>query len=70
MITADGKNNYTGIEQRGRVQESLQEHLPCGQDSVPGTKVRVQQMPTISEAKAYKARIIVRTKPSHNIQGK
>ena len=27
IITEGGRNNYTGIAQRGRVQERLEEHL-------------------------------------------
>ena len=36
ILTEGGKNNYTGVAQRGRVQERLQEHLPGGKDYVPG----------------------------------
>ena len=28
--TPAGKNNYTGVAQRGRAQERPQEHLPAG----------------------------------------
>ena len=70
ITTAGGKNNYTGVAQRGRVQERLQEHLAGNKDPVPGSKVQVQQMPSIEEAKAREARIIARSKPPHNDKGK
>ena len=70
VLTEGGKNNYTGVAQRGRVQERLQEHLPGGKDYVPGAKVRVEQTASIKDARAKESRIISRTKPSHNEKGK
>ncbi len=70
ILTEGGRNNYTGIAKRGRVQERLEEQLPPGKDHVPGAKVQIEQMPTISEAEAKEARIISRSKPPHNEQGK
>jgi hypothetical protein len=70
ILTESGKNNYTGIAKRGRVQERLEEHLPNGKDPIPGIKVQIEQMPTIGEAEAKEARIISRSKPPHNEQGK
>lgn len=70
ILSGGGRNNYTGVAKRGRVQERLQEHLAGGKDPVPGTKVQIEQMPTISEAEAKEARIISRSKPPHNEQGK
>ena len=35
IITEGGRNNYTGIAQRGRVQERLKEHL----GNIPGFQV-------------------------------
>ncbi len=37
-----GKNNYTGVAQRGRAQERLEEHLPKGKDPIPGAKVQIE----------------------------
>ncbi len=54
--TPGGKNNYTGVAQRGRAQERLQEHLPTGKDPIPGAKVRVEQVSTIVEARKKKKR--------------
>lgn len=65
-----GKNNYTGVAQRGRVQDRFSEHLPGGKDHVPGSRVQVEQMNSIAEARAKEARIISRSKPKHNKQGK
>jgi hypothetical protein len=70
-ITSEGgKNNYTGIAGRGRVQDRVAEHLPSSKDPVPGSKVQIKQMPSIDAAKALEARIIARSKPPHNKQGK
>ena len=65
-----GKNNYTGIAKRGRVQERIAEHLPGSKDAVPGAKVKIQQMNSIDDARKTESRIISRTKPKHNKQGK
>ena len=70
ILTPGGRNNYTGVAKRGRVQDRLEEHLPGGKDPIPGAKVQIEQMPTIGEAEAKEARIISRTKPPHNEQGK
>jgi len=68
--TEGGKNNYTGIAKRGRVQERIAEHLPGSKDSVPGAKVQIQQMNSIAEARKTESRIISRSQPKHNKQGK
>ena len=68
--TTGGKTNYTGVAKRGRVQDRLSEHLPGGKDAIPGATVRIEQMSSISEAKAKEARVIARSKPRHNKQGK
>ncbi len=70
ILTEGGGNNYTGIAKRGRVQERLTEHLPGGKDYVPGSKVQIEQMDSIQEARTKETRIIVRSKPKHNEQGK
>ena len=61
-----GKNNYTGIAKRGRVQERLQEHL----GEIPGAKVKIEQTNSIQDAREKEARIIERSKPKYNEQGK
>ena len=68
--TEKGGNNYTGIAKRGRVQERLTEHLPGGKDYIPGSKVQIEQMASVAEAKAKESRIISRSQPKHNKQGK
>ena len=70
ILTEGERNNYTGDAQRGRVQERLQEHLPGGKDYVPGSKVHIEQMSSIQEARQKEERIISRTKPQYNKQGK
>lgn len=68
--TPGGNNNYTGVAQRGRVQERLEEHLPGGKDPVPGAKVRIEQMNTIADARKREQGIISRSQPKYNKQGK
>ncbi len=68
--SASGKNNYTGVAQRGRVSERLAEHLPGGKDHVPGAKVQVQQVGSIGEAEKKEKAIIARSQPKYNIQHK
>jgi len=68
--TEGGRNNYTGIAQRGRVQERLSEHLPGSKDPIPGAKVQIEQMKSIAEAEEKEGGIISRTKPPYNKQGK
>ncbi len=68
--TAGGRQNYVGVAKRGRVQDRIAEHLPGAKDSVPGSKVQIEQMPSIKEALRKEQRIISRTQPPHNKQGK
>ena len=68
--TDGGRTNYAGIAQRGRVQERIAEHLPDAKDTVPGAKVQIEQMNSIDEARAKEARVISRSKPKYNDQGK
>ena len=68
IVTAGGKNNYTGITKRGRVQERLQEHLKS--EDIPGVKVQIQQMKSIGEAAEKEDRIIKRSQPKYNKKGK
>ena len=70
-IKTDGdRNNYTGVAKRGRVQARLQEHLPQGPDSVPGSKVCIEQVDTITAAKEKERAIIARSQPKYNINHK
>jgi len=66
ILTEGGSNNYTGVAQRGRVQSRLKEHL----GTIPGTTVRIEQAKSIGEAREKEARIISRSKPKYNKQGK
>ena len=67
--TKNGKNNYTGIAQRGRVQDRIGEHLAGAQDAIPGAKIQIEQMPSIGEARTKESRVISRSKPRYNKQG-
>jgi hypothetical protein len=70
ILTESGGNNYTGIAQRGRVGERLEEHLVGGKDYVPGSKVQIEQMKRIEGAREKESRIISRSDPKYNKQGK
>lgn len=62
--TAGGKTNYVGIAKRGRAQERIQEHLDAGK--IAGSKVQVEQVPSIAAARKKEAAIISRSKPKYN----
>ena len=64
--TASAATNYVSIEKKGRVRERIKEHL----GEYPGVKVQIEQMPTIKEDRKKEKRIITRTKPKYNKQGK
>ena len=68
--TNGGRLNYVGVAKRGRVQERISEHLPGQKDQVRGAKVQIEQMPTIREAVKKEQRIISRTQPPYNSEGK
>lgn len=70
ILTEGGKTNYAGVAKRGRVQERLQEHLRGGKDPIPGAKVQIEQMPSIQAAEDKEARVISRSKPPYNEEGK
>lgn len=68
--TSGGTNTYTGIAKRGRVQDRVAEHLPGGKDAIPGAKIQIEQVSSIADARAKESRVIARSKPKHNKQGK
>lgn len=64
--TKSGKPNYVGVAKRGRVQERLNEHL----SEIPGATVKIEQFDNIKDAAAKEARVIKRSQPKYNDQGK
>jgi len=68
--TEGGKTNYAGIAKRGRVQDRVEEHLPGSKDAIPGAKVVIEQTSSVAEAQAKEQRIIARSQPKYNDQGK
>ncbi len=70
ILTEGGQNNYTGVAQKGRVKERISEHLSGDKDYVPGSKVQIEQMKSIEEARDKEASIISRSDPEYNKQGK
>ena len=66
-----GKNIYTGVAKRGRVEERLKEHLPGAKDPIRGgVKVKIQQKTSIDVALKAEAKIIKQQKPTQNKKGK
>ena len=66
-----GKNIYTGIAKRGRVEERLKEHLPGRADPVRGgVKVKITQKDSIGDALKSEARIIKQQQPPQNKKSK
>ncbi len=66
-----GKNLYTGVAKRGRVEERLKEHLPRGPDPVKGgEKIRITQKNSIDEALKAEARVIKQQRLPQNKKGK
>ena len=63
--TPSGKTNYTGIAQKGRVQDRLTEHL----GNIPGTKVQIEQFSSIKDAAKKESNVISRNKPRYNKSG-
>lgn len=70
ILNRAGKPNYAGSAKRGRVRARLREHIPGGEEHIPGTTVQIEQMSSIEEAEAKEQRIISRTKPPYNKRGK
>jgi len=66
ILSDSGKNNYTGVAQRGRVQDRLKKHL----GNIPGANIQIEQMKSIKEARLKEANIIKRSKPKYNERGK
>ena len=66
-----GKNIYTGVAKRGRVEERLKEHLPGAIDPIRGgAKVKIQQKSSIDDALKSEARIIKQQQPAQNKKSK
>jgi len=68
---ATNQDLYIGVAKRGRVLDRLKEHLPAGRDPIPGgSKVQIEQMPSIREAVKREKGLIERHMPTHNKRGK
>ena len=71
ILNKKGDNIYTGVAQRGRVDDRLKEHLSNGKDPVRGgKKVVINQKSSIDEARKSEARIIKRDQPAQNKKGR
>jgi len=60
--TENGKLNYVGIAQRGRVKDRIKEHL----GDIPGNTLRIEQFNSIMEAKKKEINVIKRNQPKYN----
>lgn len=68
---SEGKNLYTGVAKKGRVEARLKEHLPGGPDPIRGgRKVIIDQKSSLGEALKSESRIIKRSQPPQNKRGK
>lgn len=66
-----GKNLYTGIAGRGRVQERLLEHKELKREVIPGgTKFQITQVQNKDRAKILEKQIIRKEQPKFNEQNK
>lgn len=70
ILTEAGKNNYTGVAKKGDVHTQLLKHLPGGKNYVPGSKIQIERMSSIVEARKKAARIIAKTEPKYNRKGR
>lgn len=71
ILDKNDNNLYTGIAKRGRVHKRLEEHLPNKKDPIRGgVNVKIDQKSSISDARDSEKRIIKRSQPKHNKQGK
>ncbi len=64
--TENDNTNYIGVAKRGRVNDRIKEHL----GTIPGAKVEIEQMSSISDAKKKEANSIKRSQPKYNKKGK
>ncbi len=64
--TQEGRDNYVGVAQRGRVKDRIKEHLGV----IPGSTVSIEQFSSIKDATTKETNVIKRAKPKYNKQGK
>ncbi len=63
------KNIYTGKAKRSESQERLADHLPGGQDPIPGAVTfQVKQKQLVAQARKEEKEIIKKEKPRYNKQ--
>ncbi|EKD86588.1 MAG: hypothetical protein ACD_37C00225G0001 [uncultured bacterium] len=66
-----GKNLYTGIAGRGRIQERLLEHKELKREFIPGAKkFQITQVQNKDRARALEKQIIRKEQPEFNEQNK
>ncbi len=65
------RNLYAGVAGKGNVRRRLEDHMPGHKDAIPGAfKVQIEQLPTFRDAERKEGRVISRSKPKYNQQGK
>lgn len=68
---AKGDNLYTGIAERGRVQDRLTEHKKIDNEKIPsGTRFQFTQVKNKDRARALEKQIIKKEQPKFNKQHK
>jgi len=60
IMTVSGKDIYTGVAKRSRVQDWIKNIRPMGKDRIPGAKVQIRQATSIAQARSTESRIIIR----------
>ena len=71
ILSGKGENIYTGVAGKGNVHDRLEDHLPGHKDAIPGaSKVQIDRQSSKHEAEQKEARIISRSRPKYNQQGK
>lgn len=66
-----GENIYTGVAQRGRIQDRLAEHMPRGSDAITGAKsFSYKPKRSIDSARSEEKQIIRKEKPKYNEQSR
>lgn len=68
----NGKSEYVGMAQKGRLQDRVKEHLPSSsKDPIKGGKtVSVKQAPSKADALEAEKKMIKSKQPSQNKKGK
>ena len=62
LLTATGALNYIGVAARFKVTETVMAHV----GKIPGAKVRIEQFPTVAEARKKQKNVLKRGDTKYN----